>query len=82
MHYDDLPLHILTECNITSAHRELFMDCVAIYFPFEVHNTLITLSKDELLLSLLGKHFTNLLQEDSDLHNNFILLTAAYAYCI
>ena len=80
MHYEDLPLHILTECTITSAHRELFMDCVAIYFPFEVHNTLITLSKDELLLSILGKHFTNLLQEDSDLHNNFILLTAAYAH--
>ena len=80
MHYKDLPLHILTECKIIAIQREVFMDCVAIYFPFELYNTLVTLSKDELLLAILGKHFTNLFLEDSDLHSSFILLTAVYAY--
>ena len=79
MQYNDLSLHILTECNCTSLHRELFMDCVAIYFPLEMYNSLATLSKDELLLSILGKHFTDLFSKDNELHSNFILLTAAYA---
>ena len=80
MQYEDLPLHILTECNLTSVQREVFMDCVAIYFPFEMYYTLMTLSKDEFILSILRKHFTNLFLEDSELHSNFILLTAVYAY--
>ena len=74
-----MTLHILTECSCTTAQRELFMDCVAIYFPFEMYNTLVTLSKDELLLSILGKHFTILFSEDTELHSNFVLLTAVYA---
>ena len=79
MQYNDLSLHILTECNSISLHRELFMDCVAIHFPLEMYYNLATLSKDELLLSILGKHFTNLFSKDRELHSNFILLSAVYA---
>jgi hypothetical protein len=78
--YTDLPLHILTTCPLTQVHRDILIDCIAIYFPFQILIDINSMCREEHLLANLGKQFNELLVTDNDLYQTWLLLNAAYCY--
>ena len=78
--YTDIPLHILTTCQLTLLHREVLIDCVAIYLPFQILIDINSMCKDEFLLAILGKQFDELLVTDIELYKTLLLLYATYCY--
>ena len=47
----DIPLHILITCQLTLLNREVLIDCVAIYLPFQILIDINSMCKEELLLN-------------------------------
>ena len=78
--YTDIPLHILTTCQLTLLHREVLIDCVAIYLPFQILIDINSMCKEEFLLAILGKQFNELLVTDIELYKALLLLNATFCY--
>ena len=76
----NLAMHVVVECQDNHLKRSVFWDCIALYFPTDILLDLQTQSKEELFDSILGKCFSSMLDEDTELNQNFILLAATYAY--
>ena len=75
-----LAQHVLVECNGNNVKRTIFWDCIALYFPLEILLELQAQSNYELFDSILGNCFSSILDGDTELSHNFILLAAVYAH--
>ena len=73
-------MHVLVECKDNYLKRSIFWDCIALYFPTNIMLDLQTQANDKLFDSILGKCFSPILDEDTELNENFILLAAVYIH--